>query len=103
MAELNAHNPSMTVLVIAANVRAEVARFGLQDAVFAADMGMTPMSMSRRLNGHTPFTTSELDTISRYFGVPVGDFFSPRPNRRLAAIPETDAVETAGANPRQKD
>lgn len=86
IAEFATHNPSVTVLTVAANVRAEVARLNLTDAMFAADLGMTSMSMSRRLNGHTPFTIAEIDMIATYFDVPVGDFFVPRSLPRLAAV-----------------
>lgn len=103
IATITGHTPSTTVLTIAANVRAEVARFGLTDAEFAADLGMTAMSVSRRLNGHTPFTTAEVDAIAAYFGVPVGDFFSPTLTRKLAALRGDSAANADAANQRTSD
>lgn len=73
-----AHLPQIdeTVAIIAANVRAEIARAGLKDGEFAVRLNFTPMSMSRRLSGQTPFTTSDVVKIARYFGVSVGDLFT---------------------------
>lgn len=78
LAQFPQHEQSATVMTIADNVRAEVARWKLTDAEFAADMRITAMSMSRRLSGQTPFTTSEVDRIAAYFKIPVGDFFVAR-------------------------
>src|SRR5690606_5093970 len=75
-----AHLPEMdpTVATIAANIRAEIARRGMKDGEFAAVFKMTPMSMSRRLSGNTPFTTPEVKRAADYFGVSVGSLFEPQ-------------------------
>lgn len=70
--------PDPTVATIAANIRAEIARRGMKDGEFAVAFRMTPMSMSRRLSGNTPFTTSEVKRAADYFGVPVASLFEPQ-------------------------
>lgn len=76
-----AHLPERdaTVDTIAANIRAEVARARLTDAEFAARFGLTPMSMSRRLSGATPFTTAEVARAATFFGVSIESLFTPHP------------------------
>ena len=56
---------------VAASVRAEVARRKVTQQQLADLLGMHQMSVSRRLNGHTEFTVSELATVAEFLGVPV--------------------------------
>lgn len=96
-----------TADVIAANVRAEIARMGLSDAQFAAQFGLTPMSASRRLSGQTPFTTSEVQRASKMFGVSIESLFTehrtPRPGggagRRSIYLLDGYGVGPAGIEP----
>ena len=76
-----AHLPERdtTAETIAANIRAEIARAGLSDGEFAARFGITPMSMSRRLSGATPFTTAEVARAAAFFNVSIESLFTAHP------------------------
>lgn len=47
------------------NVRAEMARLGVSQSKLAASLGISQSSLSKRLQGHTPFSIDELVTISK--------------------------------------
>ncbi|HWU46142.1 MAG TPA: helix-turn-helix transcriptional regulator [Humibacter sp.] len=76
-----AHLPERdtTAETIASNIRAEIARAGLTDAEFATRFGLSPMSMSRRLAGITPFTTAEVARAAAFFGVSIESLFTEHP------------------------
>lgn len=57
------------------NVRAEMARRSKSQADIAALLGLSQTAVSRRLKGNVDFSATELETLSREFGVPVGTFF----------------------------
>ena len=56
---------------VAASVRAEVARRKVTQQQLADLLGIHQMSVSRRLNGHTEFTASEIALVADFLGVPV--------------------------------
>lgn len=61
--------------VVAANVRAELARERWSGRRAASALGMSPMYINRRLSGDTPMDVNDLAMFSRLLGVPVGVFF----------------------------
>lgn len=54
---------------VARNVRAEIARNGYSQTSFAAKLGRTQTSFSRRMTGEVPFTVDELNEIAQALGV----------------------------------
>lgn len=60
---------------VASKVRGVAAEHRTTQVDLAAALRMSPMAISRRMSGATPFTPEELIAISRHFGVPVGTFF----------------------------
>ena len=56
---------------IASNVRAEMARAAVTQTRMGQDLRFSQQSISRRLNGHVPFTVDELDVIAEYLGLPL--------------------------------
>ena len=70
-------------LTVAANVRAEIAYAGSTQGDLARAIGMTGMSLSRRLRDETEFTASEIVTIAAHFGIEPGELFARR-NRPTA-------------------
>lgn len=60
---------------VADRVRGVAAERRLSRTQIAETLQVTPMSLSRRLNGKTPLTAAELSTLSDLLEVPVGRFF----------------------------
>ena len=54
---------------VAAAVRAEMARRKATQAQLAEILGVHQMSVSRRLNGRTPFTAAEILQVAEFLGV----------------------------------
>lgn len=69
---------------VAGKVRGAAAERRISQAELADAMHMTPMSMSRRLAGSTPFTPEELIRLGRVLGTPVATFFG-EPSLALSA------------------
>ena len=57
--------------MVSAEVRAEAARRRVTGARLAHALDLSPMSMSRRMNGHQPFTVGELAAIADELHVPI--------------------------------
>lgn len=72
------HNPVNAI--IAANVRAEIGYADTSQAAVAAQLGISEMALSRRLNDRsaTEFTGSEIDALAKLFGIDPGDLFKER-------------------------
>lgn len=59
--------------LVAATVRAEMARRQLHQADLAAALGLPRTGISRRLTGHTPFTVDEMQALAHLFEMDVRD------------------------------
>lgn len=57
-----------------AEVRAEMARRGWSLRDLAAQVGMSPSTLQRRLRGDTGLTVTELAEICEAFGIPLSTF-----------------------------
>ena len=57
--------------LVAEEVRALAARKRVSGADLAKALGISAMSMSRRMNGHLPFGVDELAVVANALGVPV--------------------------------
>ena len=64
---------------VAANARAEMARRGEKQADLALAAGWTKATASRRLNGSSDWTATDLDRIAAHFGIAVADRFHEVP------------------------
>ena len=62
--------------VVAANVRAELARRRLTGVAVARELGLTQPAMSRRLTGDVPFTAVEVWRLSQILDVPIESLFN---------------------------
>ena len=51
-----------------------MARKRYKNIALAAELGVTPQSLSRRLSGEQPFTIDELVTVAHFLGVPLEEF-----------------------------
>ena len=60
--------------LVAAEVRAEMARQQMPQAKLAALLGVAQQTVSRRLVGEVPFDVSELARIAEVLGVPMTQF-----------------------------
>ena len=58
-------------VVVAANIRAEAARRGINQSQLGARLGMTKVSMSDRFRCRTPWTLDEVSAVAALFGMPV--------------------------------
>lgn len=72
---------------VADRVRGVAAERRLSRGQIAATLQVTPMSLSRRLNGQTPLTAAELSALSDLLDVPVGRFFG-----ETTALAESERV-----------
>jgi transcriptional regulator with XRE-family HTH domain len=54
-------------------VRMFLAARGIDQTDLAPVLGMSRNSLSRRVNGPTPFRIEELEKIARYLGMPIGE------------------------------
>lgn len=78
---LEASHPTYQELV-AAQVRAEVARAKVSGRRIAVALGVDPSYVSRRMTGHTPFTPDELAVIATVLGIPIARLL-PEPSADL--------------------
>ena len=60
--------------IVAAEVRAELARRKIPQSGLVSVLGMSEVSVSRRLRGETPFDINELVAVAEFLGVPVARF-----------------------------
>ena len=67
--------------LVAAEVRAEMARQRRTQAELAEHLNVSQAAVSRRLVGLVPFDVSELDEVAAFLGVPLADLL---PTRRSA-------------------
>lgn len=58
---------------VAAEIRAELARRRIPQARLAALLGVSQVSVSRRLSGETPFDLNELVKVADFLGIDVAD------------------------------
>lgn len=58
---------------VAANLRAEIARRQKRQADLAAIWGMSPMAVSRRINGAVPLSAEQTVAAAQWLGVEVTD------------------------------
>lgn len=66
--------------LVAANIRAEMARQRIPQAAIAAALGITQQSVSNRINGRVPIDVDELAVFARLLSVPVASLL-PLPER----------------------
>lgn len=68
----------MTTFSVAANVRAEMARRGLNQEDVGNILDIHRQGISRRLNGEVPFRVPELEKLATVFGIDVSVFFNTK-------------------------
>jgi transcriptional regulator with XRE-family HTH domain len=62
---------SSTRTAVAANVRAEIARAGVQRRAVADAAGLSYEALHRRLHGRVAFDVDDLAAIARLLGIPM--------------------------------
>jgi plasmid maintenance system antidote protein VapI len=60
-------------------VNAKLAAKKLSKTELARAIGMSPWQLSRRINGHYPFSTDEVVRLARYFHVSVDKILRGKP------------------------
>ena len=63
--------------LIAAEVRAWLARTDMKQADLAACLGLSQSGVSHRLRGNVPFTVVELDAVAETFGITLYELLGP--------------------------
>lgn len=61
--------------IVAAEVRAELARQRISGRQAARRLGWTQQALSRRLTGDIPFNVADLDALAGLLEVPISTFF----------------------------
>lgn len=69
---------------ISSAVRAEMGRRKLPLYKLAEPLGLSRPTVSGRINGHTPFTSDELDAVARFLGMSTYELISSANPRRTA-------------------
>ncbi|AMS03532.1 helix-turn-helix DNA binding protein [Gordonia phage Guacamole] len=64
---------------VAANVRAELARRQVAAQQLAEGIGLSRVTLSRRLNGHAPWTIDEIAATAEFLNVPVESLIGAEP------------------------
>lgn len=81
--------------VVAANLRAQLALLGWNQAQLAAALGMTEMWISRRLKGGAKLLPDDIVMFADFFQVPINDLFktkkAPTPKGEGQRLPEMDS------------
>ena len=62
---------------VAAAVRAEMARYGIEQQDIAEALGVTQQSVSRRLTGGVPMTVDDLTNYATVIGCPISRLLNP--------------------------
>lgn len=60
---------------VAGKIRGAAAERRVTHAKIAEALSVSPMAISRRMNGDTPYTPEELIKVGKLLSVPVGVFF----------------------------
>ena len=60
--------------LVAAEIRAELARQRVSHAALAGQLGVSRPYLSRRLSGETPLSVADVARIAELLGVPVSQF-----------------------------
>lgn len=60
---------------VAAEIRGLMAKRRVTQEQLAAHMGVSQAAIARRLSGRVPFDVDDLDSIAKYFGVPVTSLY----------------------------
>lgn len=84
-ASATASSPSSFGDLIAAEIRAELARRQLPHNALAAALNTSPNWVSRRLRGRTPFDVDELDQVAHFLGVSLAELLTPAVQARDSA------------------
>lgn len=66
-----------TVSIVAAEVRASMARLNVRPSQILESLDMRQPTFSRKYNGEVPFTLPELIRISRILDVPLAEIVKP--------------------------
>ena len=68
--------PTNTTTDVAANLRAEIARRQKRQADLVAIWGVSPMAVSRRVNGAVPLSADQAAAAAEWLGMDVADLFA---------------------------
>lgn len=71
MSEQSLPRPPTLREAVAAEIRAHMGRRNIKPARLAEALGRNPMWLSRRLNGHVPWTVDDLEVISNEFNMDI--------------------------------
>ncbi|WP_075361632.1 helix-turn-helix domain-containing protein [Boudabousia marimammalium] len=72
----NTETPTISSIV-AANIRAEAARAGINQVKLGRMLNMTQSQVSRRWNGSLVWTLDEMGAVAQLLGVSVADLVTP--------------------------
>lgn len=70
---------------VAAEVRAEIAKQGIEISALAEDSGVPRGRLSNRLNEHREFTLAELNAVGEVLGIPGWEFHRRATNEKAVA------------------
>lgn len=88
------HKRTPLAPLLAAEVRADLARGRVGIASVATRIGMRRATLSQRLNGHSPFTLAELDAVASVLGTTASELIARAETVREADEAAADAAGT---------
>ncbi|MDQ4502155.1 helix-turn-helix transcriptional regulator [Sinomonas sp. ASV322] len=63
---------------VAANIRAEIARYGVTQRSLADQLGMPPSTLSKKLSGSTQLLAVDVERIAEVLGIAVSSLYGER-------------------------
>lgn len=96
-----AQRESTWSLVVAGNVRALMARRGVNQQRIAQVLGLSQTAVSKRLRGVTPWDVNEMGTLADAFGVPITALLEGLP--RLDSNQQPAGFRLPGYRPRTRN
>lgn len=83
---------------VAAEVRAQAARRGLNQTELGRILGLSQPQISGRMRGRMPFRLDEIDLLARHFGIDAAELMPRRP----AEPADPEIVRRQGLEPRTR-
>ena len=70
-----------SVEAVGRRIQSQLLLRGITQQGLANKLGVSQAAVSRRLNGHSNFSASDLATIANWLGVSVAELFEPLPEQ----------------------
>jgi transcriptional regulator with XRE-family HTH domain len=87
------HLSELLVHRVAAEVRAQAGRRGINQIGLANILGLSQPQISSRMRGHVPFRLDEIDLLAAAFGIEAAELMPPKPPTQRGPHPMDEALK----------